>query len=103
MLTMPIIVLFYQENGLSMQDVLLLKGIYSVAVVLLEIPSGYVADIWGRKKSLILGAIFGCAGFVIYSFSYGFSGFLLAELILGIGGSFISGSDSAMLYDTCCK
>ncbi len=100
MLTMPIIVLFYQENGLSMKDVLLLKGIYSVAVVLLEIPSGYVADIWGRKKSLILGAVFGCAGFVIYSFSYGFSGFLLAELILGIGGSFISGSDSAMLYDT---
>ena len=54
MLTMPIIVLFYQENGLSMQDVLTLKGIYSVAVVLLEIPSGYLADVWGRKKSLIL-------------------------------------------------
>ncbi len=100
MLTMPIIVLFYQENGLSMQDVLLLKAIYSAAVVLLEIPSGYAADIWGRKKSLILGAVFGCAGFVVYSFSHGFSGFLLAELILGVGGSFISGSDSAMLYDT---
>ncbi|MCT4602427.1 MAG: MFS transporter [Marinifilum sp.] len=103
MLTMPIIVLFYQENGLSMQDVLTLKGIYSVAVVILEIPSGYLADVWGRKKSLILGAILGCLGFVIYSFSYGFTGFLAAELILGIGSSFISGSDSAMLYDSLLK
>ncbi|MDE5419117.1 MFS transporter [Labilibaculum sp. DW002] len=103
MLTMPIIVLFYQENGLSMQDVLTLKGIYSVAVVALEIPSGYIADVWGRKKSLILGSILGCLGFVVYSFSHGFSGFLTAELILGIGSSFISGSDSAMLYDSLLK
>lgn len=103
MLTMPIIVLFYQENGLSMQDVLLLKGIYSVAVVALEIPSGYLADVWGRKKSLILGSILGCLGFVIYSFTSNFTGFLCAELILGIGSSFISGSDSAMLYDSLLK
>lgn len=103
MLTMPIIVLFYQENGLSMQDVLSLKAIYSVAVVALEIPSGYIADVWGRKKTLILGSILGCLGFVVYSFSHGFSGFLTAELILGIGSSFISGSDSAMLYDSLLK
>jgi MFS family permease len=103
MLTMPIIVLFYQENGLSMLDVLTLKGIYSIAVVVLEIPSGYLADVWGRKKTLILGAILGCLGFAVYSFSYGFAGFLAAELILGIGSSFISGSDSAMLYDSLLK
>ncbi|RUT78284.1 MFS transporter [Ancylomarina longa] len=103
MLTMPVIVLFYQENGLNMQDVLTLKAIYSVAVVILEIPSGYAADVWGRKKSLILGAILGCLGFIIYSFSYEFIGFLAAELILGIGSSFISGSDSAMLYDSLLK
>lgn len=103
MLTMPIIVLFYQENGLNMQDVLTLKGIYSVAVVILEIPSGYIADVWGRKKSLILGSILGCLGFVVYSFSSEFSGFLLAELILGVGSSFISGSDSALLYDSLLK
>nr|WP_320120356.1 MFS transporter [uncultured Marinifilum sp.] len=103
MLTMPIIVLFYQENGLSMQDVLTLKGIYSVAVVVLEIPSGYIADVWGRKKSLILGSILGCLGFIVYSFSHDFYGFLIAEIILGIGSSFISGSDSAMLYDSLLK
>jgi len=100
MLIMPIITLFYQENGLGMKDVLLLQGIYSVAIVALEIPSGYFADIWGRKSTLILGSILGVIGFAIYSLTYGFWGFLMAELTLGIGQSFISGSDSALLYDS---
>ena len=100
MLIMPIITLFYQENGLGMKDVLLLQGVYSVAIVVLEIPSGYFADIWGRKRTLIIGSVLGVLGFAIYSFTAGFWGFLIAELILGVGQSFISGSDSALLYDT---
>ena len=100
MLIMPIITLFYQENGLGMKDVLLLQGIYSVAIVALEIPSGYFADIWGRKNTLIIGSILGVIGFAVYSFTSGFWGFLVAELVLGIGQSFISGSDSALLYDS---
>ncbi len=103
MLTMPIIVLFYQENGLGMQDVLLLQGIYSIAMVSLEIPSGYFADLWGRKSTMIIGAVLGVVGFAIYSLSHGFWAFLAAEIILGIGQSFISGSDSALLYDSLLK
>jgi MFS family permease len=79
---------------------MLLKSIYSVAVVILEIPSGYCADVWGRKKSLLLGCILAFMGFAIYSFSYNFLAFLLAEIILGAGHSLVSGADSAMLYDT---
>jgi MFS family permease len=100
MLIMPIIVLFYKENGLTNYDVMLLQAIYSVSTVLLEIPSGYFADVWGRKNTIILGSILGVTGFAIYSLSHGFYGFLLAEITLGIGQSFISGSDSALLYDT---
>lgn len=99
-LIMPIVVLFYNENGLGQQDIFTLQAIYSVAIVILEIPSGYFADVLGRKKTLIFGAIFGFLGFVTYSFSYGFWGFMIAELILGVGQSLISGADSAMLYDS---
>lgn len=97
---MPVIVLFYQDNGLNMQDIFWLKSIYSVAIVAMEIPSGYLADVWGRKKTLLLGGILGASGFALYSFSHGFWAFAIAEIILGIGHSFVSGADSAMLYDT---
>ncbi len=100
MLVMPVIVLFYKDNGLKMFDVFLLQGIYSLAIVFLEIPSGYAADKWGRKNTMIIGSFLGTLGFVIYSLSYGFAGFLIAEIVLGVGQSFISGSDSALLYDS---
>lgn len=99
-LVMPIVVLFYQENGMGMHEIFLLKAIYSVAIVLMEIPSGWMADVWGRKKTLIYGSILGSTGVLIYSFSYGFLAFAIAEIILGIGHSFVSGADSALLYDS---
>lgn len=100
MLFMPIVVLFYQENGLEMQDIFVLQSIYSVVIVVLEIPSGYLADVIGRKTTLIIGSIMGFCGFVIYSLSYSFWGFFMAEITMGIGTSLVSGADSAMLYDT---
>ncbi len=100
MLYMPIVVPFYESNGLSMKDIMILQAVYSIAIVVLEVPSGYLADVIGRKKTLIIGAIFGILGFTTYGLSFGFMGFLIAEIILGIGQSCISGADSAMLYDS---
>lgn len=97
---MPIVVPFYESNGLSMKDIMVLQAVYSIAIVILEVPSGYLADVIGRKKTLIIGAVFGILGFTTYSLSFGFIGFLVAEIILGIGQSCISGADSAMLYDS---
>jgi len=100
MLTMPIVFLFYKENGLVTRDLFLLKAIYSFAIVMFEVPSGYFGDIFGRKCSLVLGSVLGFVGFALYCVSTGFWGFLICEITLGIGMSFISGSDSALLYDT---
>lgn len=99
-LVMPVVVLFYQDNGMGMHEIFVLKAIYSLAIVFLEIPSGWMADVWGRKKTLILGTILGSAGFLMYSFSYGFWAFVAAEIVLGAGHSFVSGADSAMLYES---
>jgi MFS family permease len=90
-LVMPVVILFYQDNGLSMQEIFILKSIYSLAIVVLEIPSGWMADVWGRRKTLILGALLGSAGFFMYSFSYGFWAFVMAEIILGAGHSLYQG------------
>ena len=100
MLIMPVIVLFYKENGLSMQDIMVLQAFYSLALVVFEVPSGYFSDTIGRRNSLVAGSVLCTFGFFIYSFSYSFFGFLCAEMLLGLGYSLISGTDSALLYDT---
>lgn len=97
---MPTIVLFFQENGLDLFDIMLLQAIYSVTIALLEIPSGYAADVFGRKNSMIIGTFFGLIGMLVYAFSFGFWGFLPAALCMGIGQSFVSGSDTALMYDS---
>ncbi len=100
MLVMPILVLFFLAEGLTMTDVLVLQAVFSVTIVGLEVPSGWIADVWGRRLSLIGGSIFGAAVFVAYALGQGFWGFLAAELLLGVGASLVSGADSAMLFDT---
>jgi MFS family permease len=99
-LVMPIIVPFYQDNHLSITEIMILKSVYSIVIVALELPSGYFADVIGRKRTLIIGAFLGAIGFYMYSATHAYLGFLIAEILLGAGQSFISGADSAMLYDT---
>lgn len=100
MLSMPIIVLFFKENGLSTTDVFVLQALFSFAIIVFELPSGYFSDVFGRKRSLVVGWLLTLFGFGVYCFAGDFWSFLLAELFLGFGASFVSGADSALLYDT---
>lgn len=97
---MPIIVLFYERNGLSLQEIFILKSVYSIVLVMLDIPTGFLADAWGRKRCLLTGSIIAFGGYLFYSFSSDLWAFFAAEVLLGIGQSLISGADSALLYDT---
>ncbi len=98
--SVPIMVLFWQANGLSLKQIMILQSLFSLATVVLEVPTGYFADLFGRKKSLILAGVFWTLGIIIYSLGYGFYQFLIAELVFAIGNSFRSGADSAFVYDT---
>lgn len=100
MLYMPIIGLFYADNGLTDIQLFTIQAAYSLSSAFFEIPSGYFADVVGRKKTLIIGSTMGAIGFIIYSTTGSFWAFVIAEIIMGIGQSFISGTDSAMLYDS---
>lgn len=97
---LPIIVLFWQENGLSLAQVFILQAVYAATIVLLEIPSGYLSDAWSRKKTLIIASIFCLLAVLLYSVSTRFLTFLLGEIAYGIGTSFFSGTTDAITYDT---
>ena len=43
LLLMPVLVLFYQKNGLSLQDVFIVQAFFAICLILFEVPSGYFA------------------------------------------------------------
>jgi MFS family permease len=96
----PIIVVFLNANGLSMTEVMVLQTIFSVGLIVLEVPSGFLADLAGRKITLVLGSILLTVGAAIYSIGTTFWVFTVAEIFWAVAASLISGSDTAMLYDT---
>ncbi len=99
-LIVPILIPYYQANGLSRSSVFLIQAAYTLAILALEIPSGYLADVVGRRRTLIMAAVFFPLGLTAYALGRSFAAFVAAELVLALGNSLRSGCDSAFLYDT---
>jgi MFS family permease len=99
----PILIPFYQSNGLSSTQVFLIQGAFAASTLLFEVPSGYLSDAIGRKKTLLVGSIFLPIGIFFYAFSHSFLYFVLAEAIIGVSVSMFSGTDSAITYDTLAE
>lgn len=98
---MAIITLFWKDQiGLSLGDILLLQAIFSVATIVMEYPSGYISDRLGYRFSLLLASLLGISGWATYTVAGSFATVLLAEIQLGISYAFISGADSALLFET---
>lgn len=99
----PVIVPFFQGHGLSMEKIFQLQAIFGIGVVIFEVPTGYLADIFGRKKTLVLGGVSSVIGFSGLAAGSEFWHFAVAEFVLSLGAAFVSGSDSAMLYESLPK
>ncbi|WP_322867114.1 MFS transporter [Aquicoccus sp. G2-2] len=90
----------YFQAKLSAADAVLLYAIYDMATTVLEVPSGYMSDRWGRKKTLVAAACAGLCGAVLLVTGGGFVAFALAQCALGAAAAFASGTDSALLYES---
>jgi hypothetical protein len=99
-LVVPVFVPLVQDHGLSMSQVLQTQALYALTIACFEVPSGYIADIWGRKRAIILGSALNGGGFFWLLFADGFADFIAYEILLGLGISLISGADLALLYDS---
>ncbi len=89
-----------QGYGLSMSEVMQTQALFALTIAFCEVPSGYLADLWGRKRAILSGAILCAIGFGMLFFARTFWEFMAYELILGVGISLNSGADLALLYDT---
>ncbi|MES0810360.1 MFS transporter [Roseibium sp. SCPC15] len=95
----PILIVFYVSHGLSLQQVYTLQAIHFLAKLLTEIPAGMFADRVRRRTSLALGALLVAGAYGGIWAGSGFLLFAVMEFLAGAGRAFMSGADSAYIYD----
>jgi MFS family permease len=96
----PIFVPLVQANDLSMMQIMQAQAVFAFTIAMAEVPSGYLADNWGRRNTLILGSVLLAIGWIWFCFATSFSGLIVYEVLMGIALSLFSGTDLAMLYDS---
>ena len=94
----PYLLLFLMGKGISLFEIGILIAVQEIVIHVFEIPSGFIADYFGRKKELYL-----CFSFYIVSFLCFFctNSFLIASIAMiffGLGEAFRSGTHKAMIY-----
>lgn len=97
--TIPIWIVFYQSH-LSVQEISLLVAVGYAVQVLTELPTGAIADMFGKKTTIALGHLLGAIAFFTFPFATTFTHFFLLSMLVGISDSLFSGANEAMLYDS---
>ncbi len=96
----PFLFFYFKAHGLDLGQYLWLIAWYYWAMVLMEVPTGIIADRFGRRLSLIAGSsILAAAFFTIYC-GRGFGTFCAGEVLFGVGHALLSGTPTAFLFDS---
>jgi MFS family permease len=102
----PVYALIFLEHGLSWEDFGILNAIWAITIILLEVPSGALADTLGRKKLLVLAAVCMVVEMLALLFApmngseYVFLLFALNRIVSGLAEAAASGADEALAYDS---
>jgi MFS family permease len=87
-----------QEKHVTAASVALILAAGDLALTALEVPTGWLADRFGHRASLMLGSLLQVAGMLICWLGAGIAGLLAASLVVAAGDAFRSGADQALLY-----
>jgi hypothetical protein len=90
-----------QEKHIPASTVAVVLATGDLALMALEVPTGWFADQFGHRKSLIAGSAVQIIGMLLCWMGRGVPGILAASLVVALGDAFRSGADQALLYRTC--
>ncbi|MGE0144085.1 MAG: MFS transporter [Planctomycetota bacterium] len=96
----PFLWFWFRDHGVDAVGYGTIIALYYLAMVVAEVPTGVLADRFGRRSVLIAGPFVLAAGFFVAWASPDFLGFCIAEVLLGLGHSLLSGAPAALLFDT---
>ncbi len=92
--------LFYLHRGLNISEIFYLAISYALASLIFDIPTSFLADTWGRKKTIIVGVILNVLVNISLFFVYGYVPFFISTFFLSLSFTFFAGVEDAFLYDT---
>ena len=95
---LPVFFLYFNQY-MPIEQVLRLEAIYYVAVVILEVPSGYLSDTLGRRLTLLISAVSAIFAYALFFLGGSFGVFVLAQIGLAASIAFQSGTDTSFHYD----
>ncbi|MGR3764067.1 MFS transporter [Rossellomorea sp. NS-SX7] len=93
-------VIYLGDKGMTFGEIGILEALLHLAIVLFEVPTGMIADLYGRKVSLVIGNLFSLLYALLMLVSGTFTVFTLAFLSMGLMVTFHSGAEQAFAYDT---
>ncbi|MFA9288962.1 MAG: MFS transporter [Weeksellaceae bacterium] len=97
--TIPIFIVFLSRILTPAQISFLIGWQYAIQF-LTEMPTGALADLFGKKTVIIIGFAIGAIGSVLFSVADSFIHFLVLFSLIGLSDSFLSGSVEAWIYDS---
>ncbi|WP_214323518.1 MFS transporter [Nonomuraea sediminis] len=99
-LSMAVMVLLMTERGLSLAEIGLATTVFSVVTIGLELPTGGLADVVGRRAVLAVSAAVSVVAMVLMAFSTTLWMFLVTGVLKGIARALSSGPADAWYVDT---
>lgn len=96
-LAMPVMVPFYNSIGMDQGQIALSQALFTAALLMLNIPTGWIADRFSRKFCNVFGDLGSAVALLFYTQANSFAEVVIAEVILGISLAFSQGADSALL------
>lgn len=93
-------VVFLLQRGFSIAQVGIAEGVFHVVSMCCEIPSGMVADLIGRKRTLVLSGLVSAAGSLCMILTNAFPMILVAMGLNALSYNLVSGSREALTYDS---
>ena len=91
---------FYYLRFTNYAGIGLIETVLIVTYTLSEIPTGAIADLIGKKRTLILSFLLETIGSIIMSTSTGLNSLLISVFIMCLGGALYSGTIDALVYDS---
>lgn len=98
--TQGVWMIYLATKGMSLTELGLLEGIFHLTSFCMEVPTGIIADLWGRKASRIVGRLFNLLSIIVLIYSGNFYMFAMSFIILAISYNLESGAGEALIYDS---